>query len=207
MLKLDFLQKHTIMLLKAELKGLNYTFPQRKNFYSILNNRIKNPFKRKRKKNLFKGKKQQKSSIPMLLQQKPRQQMLGMLYLAHPAEQRCWRVGTTQNCSCWKAAWIPNREKSWERGNNFLLLTIYSFDSGQEGITVILINGILKRCSCLTAFACVKGELSKGNGWKWDCWWNGKRKRLIWQQENNTKSTSFLEKISACNFRLEKVDV
>lgn len=50
MLKLDFLQKHTIMLLKAELKGLNYTFPKRKNFYSILNNRIKNPFKRKRKK-------------------------------------------------------------------------------------------------------------------------------------------------------------
>lgn len=56
-------------------------------------------------------------------------------------------------------------------------------------------------------FACVKGELSKENGWKWDYWWDGKKKRLIWKQENNTKSTFFLENILACNFRLEKVDM
>lgn len=40
MLKRDFLQKHRIMLLKAELKGLHYAFPKWKNFYSNLKNMI-----------------------------------------------------------------------------------------------------------------------------------------------------------------------
>lgn len=154
MLKLDFLQKYMIMLLKAELGGLHYTFPKWKNFYSNLKNIIKIALEKLRGRN---RKNQHSSAAPA--EAKPAaavDAVPGTALQSNAADL----MGTTQKSSWGKAAGIPNREKRWERGNNFLFLPIYNFDSGQPGYhNYCYQQNNTKIFSCLMSFACVKGEL------------------------------------------------